>query len=167
MVYQVSSAEYEARSTNTLNIDMSLNLTADSSVSLTSGADINFWIKDETNSVHNFPFFTAFGILTLTLTHDASHVCTIAATYNAVTISQTIYTSSTNNWLNVQILAKSGEQMDVFIWDFQNFKLEPVGIYQFTSHMAFVNSNLVIHPTSLPEGVLFAELRSYTLASTI
>lgn len=56
--------------------------------------------------------------------------------------------------------------MDVLIWDMEDFRFEPIGVYKFTNHTVFTDSHMIIHNTSIPQGVLFAELRSYKLNTT-
>ena len=107
------------------------------------------------------------GDLELYVKHDATHACSVKSVYNGVTKSTIVYTDATNRWLNVQILAKSNTQMDVFVWDRGNFTLAPKVYHKFADFIPFTNTHFVFHKTSVPQGVLFSELRAFVLSSEI
>ena len=165
---KVYTANFEARGTDTLNVDLSLNLTEQSSTAMDNGVDINFWIKDETTDAHDLKIFSAFTQIVLNIVYnDVSHVFSIKTTYNGATKTTDIYTSTTHSWINIELQAKSGTLMDILGWNFGSFSLTPSFYHHYTSPLPISDTTIVFHSTTIPQGALFSEVRAYKLQTNL
>ena len=163
---QIHAAEYEGRGTDTLNVDLVLNLTENSSTALNNGADINFWIKDETTDYHNLLVFSAFSVLKMSVIYnDVSNVFSIKTEYNGETMTTDIYTSTTHYWVNIQLQANSSSLMDLLAWNYGSYMLGPSIDHKYTTFVPFSDTTIRFYSTTAPRGVLFSEVRSYQLQS--
>ena len=102
----------------------------------------------------------------MSIVHDSStDLKQLKILYNGNTITRDIYTSSTNRWINVQVLARSNQIMEVYAWYIESFTLEPTASFEFHTLAAFTNGTITIKAgtTSPLEGVYFAEMKVFTL----
>ena len=105
-----------------------------------------------------------FDVLVFSISHDSTtNITQVSCAYNGNTITNTIYTSGTNRWINFEVQAKPNTIMDVFAYDIETFNLSPTASYHFLTIGAFTNTTVVLHNTVSPEGVYLGELRAYKL----
>jgi hypothetical protein len=88
---------------------------------------------------------TFFNVMTMSIVHDSStNLKQLKMVYNSNTITRDIYTNATNRWINIELLAKSGQVMKAYAWDYETFTLEPTAIFEFTSLAVFTNASVIL-----------------------
>jgi hypothetical protein len=166
MIFIAWGADFEARSTSTLSVDLSLDLVSDDASNLDDGADISFWIKDQFVDVHNVYYANIVGDLSMSILMDGSNVVSLKNNYKGEILTTDIYTSATHRWINIQIFIVDSTLIQVLAWDYGNFSLEPKVTHTFTTPAPFTTNDMILKQTSVTEGVLFAEIRVFRYVST-
>jgi len=126
------------------------------------GVDINFWIKDETATVHDSTYALLGDKFELNLRNSGSGKVELFTRYDSSQVqSDEIYTDTTSHWINIQIFAKNNSHVVIYAWDEANLTLEPKVVHQFDSSATLTGSSLNFLNTLNNEGVYFAEVRVF------
>jgi hypothetical protein len=166
ILYQALTADFESRSTNSLSVDLSLDLTQDNITNLDGGGEINFWIKDQFVDVHSFEFAVLTGDLSFYIEMDASNQVSLSTLYGGTNMSTVLYTDTTHRWINIEVLTIADTLLDIMAWDYGNFSLEPKLRHKYDTIGPFTNNHLLFRQTGNTEGIYFAEVRAFKYQAT-